>query len=227
MIQEIFRNLTITGQTHKKIKGKFQKVLSFDSLNKTGSATTSYARYIQIRSDDGITVSMHIKIPGQNIRDDSMVLGISNRDFSKKIVGILRVTMKPKCRLRVSSVDLIRNEQYDSRYIYNFCDNKWHHLLFTINDKKEALLYLDGSQKSKSKFSNEFILNSRYGLNTFISIGYKLKGAIDDLAVIETGYTPAQVRLAKNNPMKNLLFLAPVHPENRLTTTWAAIKSRR
>jgi hypothetical protein len=55
-----------------------------------------------------------------------------------------------------------------------------------------------------------------------ISIGYKLKGIIDGIAVIETEYNQAQVRLAKNNPMKNLLFLAPVHPEDLLTTTWAS-----
>ena len=99
--------------------------------------------------------------------------------------------------------------------------------LFTINSEKEALLYLDTKQEFKTKFKNEFILNSRYSFNTFISIGYRLKGMIDDLAIIETEYNPAQVRVAKNNAMKNLLFLAPVHAENRLTTTWAAIKSTR
>jgi len=112
----------------------------------------------------------------------------------------------------------------------NVSDNQWHHIAFT-KFSGTAFLFLDGEVVKQSK--------ERYlgfvGDGTFVSISSSdrentnLTGSvfIDELGFFEIGFSVYEIKAIYDDGFTDFLEAMPVHPQQKMATTWGELKRRR
>ena len=169
-----------------------------------------------------ITVSIYVKIPKNS--DGGSLLAIKNTDISGNVDS--------KIELFSTSQGFVRFVGKNNRSFYQLVEktnvhtNSWVHLVFSLSDSNKGTIYVNGAKKASRTFHKEWkILND--SARSQIEIGRGSVGLFDEVAVLSIPWNLAQVRLAKNNSLKNLLTLTNVSPREKLATTWANIKQIR
>lgn len=166
-----------------------------------------------------ITISIYVKIPQNS--DGGSLLAIKNTDLSGNVDSKVELFSTEQGFVRF----VARND--DSFYQLvektNIHTNSWTHIVFSLSDANKGTIYINGAQKSSRTFHQEWkILND--SVRSRIEVGRGSSGAFDEIAVLSTPWNPTQVRLAKNNSLKNLLTLTDISPRHKLATTWGKIK---
>ncbi len=169
-----------------------------------------------------ITISIYVKIPKNS--DGGSLLAIKNTNLSGDVDS--------KIELFSTNQGFVRFVAKNGRSFYqlvektNIHTNSWTHLVFSLSDSNEGTIYINGAKKSSRTFHKEWkILND--SVRSKIEIGRGSSGSFDEIAVLSTPWNLAQVRLAKNNSLKNLLTITDISPRRKLATTWADVKFNR
>jgi hypothetical protein len=106
-------------------------------------------------------------------------------------------------------------------------DNEWHHIAFTY-DGAMAVIYVDGvvdvDQATTGSFGVAGIDLLIGGTPTGVRPG---NGLINDVGIFNVALAEADIQAMMNDGLGALVGVTAVSPKNRLTTTWADIKSQR
>ena len=138
-----------------------------------------------------------------------------------------------------------RIEQYKIEGI-NASDNKWHHLVFTLDENKYSFFFDSRNVFSENAMYENIISFSPITReNIPVYIGYvgdktsisieltpdfrKINDIIffDDLVFYEEAFSATDIQELYNNGLKNFLEVMPVNPQEEVTMTWGEIKSGR
>ena len=102
----------------------------------------------------------------------------------------------------------------------------WYHVAIT-NDGKTASGYVNGEQVAKAEksitFGNRFdlvISDPRDGGDRCFD------GVIDEVLVCKAALTENDIKSIMNRGLKSALGISAVEPLDKLSTTWAAVKSQ-
>lgn len=104
-------------------------------------------------------------------------------------------------------------------------DDAWHHLAFTYDGAKK-ILYIDGEVDIDQDTTNDFGVT---GADVHLggTPGNRIAlGLMDEMAIFNVPLEQADIQNIMNDGLGSVLGLTPVTPLDRLTTTWANIKSQ-
>ena len=101
-------------------------------------------------------------------------------------------------------------------------NNRWHHVAFVIN-ASSMRLYLNGNRITTLSVDGH---HSFSGHGTSIDIGSDARGSVDNVGFFRNDFSDAQVKLIYDRGLANIISIAPVNPNGKVTTTWAALKKR-
>ena len=104
----------------------------------------------------------------------------------------------------------------------NVNNNRWRHVAFTINHRT-ASLYLNGKRIGIRSISGH---RNFWGRGTFISIGENARGFVDEVGFFKDDFSEQQIGLIYKVGLQNLMSIAAVDPNEKVTTTWGKLKER-
>ena len=104
----------------------------------------------------------------------------------------------------------------------NINNNQWRHVAFVINSTTMKL-YLNGNQVATQSVSGH---QSFYGTGSIIFIGEYARGSVDNVGMFKNDFSGAQVKLIYDKGLANIISIATVDSNGKVTTTWAALKKR-
>ena len=81
-----------------------------------------------------------------------------------------------------------------------------------LNGQRVALQFVSGHEPFIGTESHVSISNAR--------------GSVDNVGFFKNDLTDAQVKLIYTAGLPNVIFIAPVDPNGKVATTWAALKKR-
>ena len=129
----------------------------------------------------------------------------------------------------------------------NMMDNRWHHIVFTL-DQIQYVITIDGKiifrkvpeqwkRHTEPNWKGEEKVPAYIGYvgdKTVISIelapdNKKINGQIffDDVIFYEEAFSATDIQELYNNGLKDFLEVMPVDPQGKVATTWGEIKSGR
>ena len=101
-------------------------------------------------------------------------------------------------------------------------NNRWYHIGVVINDTSMRL-YLNGVPIVHQAVSGHEALA---GTGTLVFIGEDARGSVDEVGFFKNDLTDAHVRTIYNQGLENIISVAPVDPNGKVATTWAALKQK-
>ena len=224
----------------KSDESKFgNKSLAFE---RSGHFGVSEDSFLSVFSE--ASISLWIKTPEQPL--SILVAMAAYNGFENEGVTAIKVLSENR------GVEIIQigngvkdSERYEIEGI-NANDNKWHHLVFTLDENKYSFFF-----DSRNVFSENAMYESIVSWNPItrenipVYIGYvgdktsisieltpdfrKINDIIffDDLVFYEEAFSATDIQELYNNGLKNFLEVMPVNPQEEVTMTWGEIKSGR
>ena len=104
----------------------------------------------------------------------------------------------------------------------NLNSNQWRHIALVVSTTS-IRLFLDGERIDNSSIRGHTAFS---GDGTIIFIGDSARGYVDDVGMFKNDFSDAQVKMIYNTGLSNIISIAPVDPESKVTTTWGALKER-
>ncbi len=108
-------------------------------------------------------------------------------------------------------------------------DDAWHHLAATIDRAGTAKLYRDGVFEAEMNIASSADENEDNALNVNIGADsgnrWFFKGLLDEVALIRTVLTEAEIESIMNEGLERALGIIAVSSMDKLTTTWGSIKA--
>ena len=203
----------------KWVDGKFGKALEFDGSN-----------FVDMGNDESLQFDGDVTIVFW-ARPESVAAGRQNT-VCKSYGGEGCLTMEPDGRMSFYWGDCGANCQ---PYVEvrrpvpgTFVDDEWIHVAETRNvSKREYKMYKDGEVTAEDKWlkcgAHPCGDSSPSNLNLLIASGYagKFRGIIDDVAIFNVVLSEDEIQSIMDDGLDAAF---DVSPNDKLTTTWAAIK---
>ena len=108
----------------------------------------------------------------------------------------------------------------------NISNNKWHHIAYTLFANTYTL-FIDGEVVLKHEAT---VFPGYFGDEVLFFISSPdstRKTLIDEVGFFETGFSTYEIKGLYEDGLATFLETMPVSPQDRLTTTWGEIKTRR
>lgn len=216
----------LLGQGATIVKnGKYGKCLQ---LRDQASFSAVISRAPTLSASE-FAVTAWVKLRQQE-NDRSLYFVLAGRNKFNEGMGGITVAITPSGNIRSlhrnllngGSVDFITEYQYVS-------DNKWHHIVLS-KYLDTYTLFLDNEivarqvSEEAPKFAGDHAVLYIDNLSAESLTG---KVFIDEFGLFETGFSTYEVQALYNNGLAKFIEAMPVLPQDRLTTTWGGIKSRR
>ena len=166
-----------------------------------------------------------VKIPSQ---DDDFYLTAAALELgllgSSTTIGVAQLIVKTDGNLKGIYADVEDENGIDIETTdQTVNDDTWHHIAFTVS-KSQIKLYLDGESIAEEEVTGYTGFLAAY---TFISIGKAAKGLVDDAGFFVDTFSDANIKFIHDAGLENIISIASVDPEDKMATTWGAIKSQR
>ena len=117
----------------------------------------------------------------------------------------------------------------------NIVDNEWHHVVFSLSEDFYSL-YLNGTLLKRERNNgyvgfvvDETFVNIQLNDNSDVEEGATTSGElyVDDVAMFEVGLSIYEVQGLYDDGLSDFLEAMPVHPQQKMATTWGELKRRR
>ena len=166
-----------------------------------------------------------VKIPDQ---DDDFYLTAAALDpgplGSTTTIGVAQLVVKTDGNLKGVYVDVGDENGIDIETTdQTVNDDTWHHIAFTVS-RSQMKLYLDGESIAEEEVTGYTGFLAAY---TFISIGKDAKGLVDDAGFFVDTFSDRNIKFIHDAGLENIISIASVEADGKMTTTWGAIKSQR
>ena len=109
-------------------------------------------------------------------------------------------------------------------------DDEWHHLAGTVDRDGAAKLYRDGVFEAEmdiagsAKENEDNLLNLNIGADS--GNRWFLQGLLDEVALFKTVLTEDDINRIMNEGLERVLGITAVSPADKLTSTWANVKTQ-
>lgn len=207
-ISEFGNDATFKGN-HKLVNGKFGKAIDLD-----GKSWGEIPDDNSLDIVDGITIEMWAKLRAAGAEQTGVEKGTTWK------AGLYTLAPYYRNGSILQFFDLPDNCD-DENIGGNIQDDTWHFMAGTW-DGTTIKLYIDGELskelecKGKLTPNNDPVfIGSRGGTQRFVN------GALDEIKMYNYALTPDELKADMDNPQT-----ADVLPQDKLTTTWARIKTR-
>ena len=166
-----------------------------------------------------------VKIPDQ---DDDFYLTAAALNpgplGSTTTIGVAQLVVKTDGNLKGVYVDVEDENGIDIETTdQTVNDDTWHHIAFTVS-RSQMKLYLDGESIAEEEVTGYTGFLAAY---TLISIGKDAKGLVDDAGFFVDTFSDRNIKFIHDAGLENIISIASVEADGKMTTTWGAIKSQR
>ena len=194
----------------KWIEGKFEKALSFDGSD-------DYVDVMHSASLEPVSVSGQAWV---KLKSD----GTRHIIFAKWTGYTLEVSTAGNPYFQIRNAQ----GQLGSTSPNPILWGNWHHLAGTFNDKdKNITIYVDGEAERTTKLASSINYNqSILRISNTIYAGGAVNGLIDEVAIFNRALTADEVKTNMEKGLKKVLTGEAVAPSDKLSITWARIKTQ-
>ena len=203
-------------------EGKYGQCLS---LPTKAANFFTFDPHIFLDSHNKFSIVAWVKIPNQTDDFRLAAVALDPGGTGNVVIGSVYFTVKADGNLEGSYQDIEDDKGLTiTTSTQNLSNNEWKHIALTVS-RSQMKFYLNGEPLGSAVDRTQDISFS--GIYTAITIGHDATGLVDDVGFFSDTFSDADIKFIHKVGLESIISIASVDPEDKITTTWGAIKSQR